>query len=362
METYSTLTELNNGIIQATNAMPMKDLTSDGDSTFEMNRTLFQRAYIPPPNYSNIQIGNMVIQRQALGLNGQQVVINGGNSVPQKKWIGGNRDASQVTTNRRVKTSGAIMANVSGAPVSFKNVVDNNTARDALIRNRGSGYRVPPKVTQNYLMVPSSTNPVSNGPSFYRIIAAGFSAVTHGGATDLQINDGTSTAVGLLPGLYYGPMPVVNRVKGVGRSYSLVTVSNTGTITYQSFDLFGDNTYAAANNMASTLNALPTNTLVIVYTYDEPQSYISTALITAMKNCGASTNFGPSAHKSNASQGTGIINYRGAYVLVGKTGIGLGNGLERYKGADTSNFSGDTAADVDLTISISNGDYTYVSG
>ena len=151
METYSTLTEINNGIIKATNAMPMKDLTSDGDSTFEMNRKLFNRAYVPPPDYSNIQIGTMVIQRKALGLNNHQVVIDGGHSVYQKKWIGGNRDASQVTTNRRVNTSGKIMANVAGLPVAFKNVTDNNTAREALIRTRGSGSRVPPKVTQKYL-------------------------------------------------------------------------------------------------------------------------------------------------------------------------------------------------------------------
>ena len=157
METYSTLTELNNGILNAQNAMPLKDLTSDNESTFAINRKLFNAAYVAPADYSNIKIGNMVIQRRALGLSEKQVVIQGGNSVYQKKWIGGNRDASQVTTNRRVKSTGAITSNVNKLPTAFKNVKDTNTAREHLQRVRSGGSIAPPKKTHNY----------PNAPVFY---------------------------------------------------------------------------------------------------------------------------------------------------------------------------------------------------
>jgi hypothetical protein len=157
METYSTLTELDNGILKFPNAMPLKDLTSDNESTFAMNRKLFNASYIAPVNYSTIKIGNMVIQRKALGLSDHQVVIQGGGSVYQKKWIGGNRDSSQVTTNRRVNSTGAITANVNQLPTSFKNVKDNNTARQHLQRVRSGGSIAPPKTTHNY----------KNAPIFY---------------------------------------------------------------------------------------------------------------------------------------------------------------------------------------------------
>jgi hypothetical protein len=138
MQAY-TKTEINNGISTAKMGMPMKDLTSDNNASFEMNRRLFQKAYIAPNNFAIRQEGKSVIERESLGLSNNQVVIDGPKTFYQKKWIGGNRDASQVAKNRRVNATGAVMSNVNNAPTSFKDIVDNNTAREALRRVRGGG-------------------------------------------------------------------------------------------------------------------------------------------------------------------------------------------------------------------------------
>ena len=128
----------------------MKDLTSDNNASFEMNRRLFQKAYIPKNNFAVKQQGATVIQRETLGLSNNQVVIDGPKTFYQKKWIGGNRDASQVAKNRRVNASGAVMSNVNNAPTSFKDVVDTNTARDALRRVRGGGAANVPQISAKH--------------------------------------------------------------------------------------------------------------------------------------------------------------------------------------------------------------------
>jgi len=75
-------------------------------------------------------------------------------TIPQnlnKKWIGGNRDASQVARNRRVNAIGNGSFNANNQPFSFKTNRDVNVTRDALTRVRGGGSTVPKKVTQKYL-------------------------------------------------------------------------------------------------------------------------------------------------------------------------------------------------------------------
>ena len=138
------LNDMNNAISTAQMGMPMKDLTSDGGSSFGMNRKLFTRTFISPIIKPNIS-GVAIIERNALGLSGKQVIITGPAMPAQKKWIGGNRDASQITTNRRVIQTGKVMANLNNQPTSFVSDIDRNTTRHALSRVRGGGAANVPK-------------------------------------------------------------------------------------------------------------------------------------------------------------------------------------------------------------------------
>lgn len=148
------LNDINNGISTARMGMPMKDSTSDGTASFELNRKLFSRSYINPATQNNTP-GPAIIERSALGLNVNQSIITGPATVMQKKWIGGNRDASQITRNRRVNQFGKVMANLNNQPVSFVSDKDNNTTRHALSRVRGGGAANVPKARANISLTAS---------------------------------------------------------------------------------------------------------------------------------------------------------------------------------------------------------------
>ena len=135
----SSLTALNNGI----GAMPLKDLTSDNNSTFSMSRRLFTKALISPHINQKSINGESIIQRESLGVSNNRVIIDGAKTPLQKKWIGGNRDASSMIARKKMVNT----SNMSTGPQSFVNVVDPNTARQALIRTRAGGARVPLKVS-----------------------------------------------------------------------------------------------------------------------------------------------------------------------------------------------------------------------
>jgi hypothetical protein len=142
--------------------------------------------------------------------------------------------------------------------------------------------------------------------------------------------------------------PIVSIGLGtVARSYTLMTISRiTGAVqTYTPFDVYGSTVQATA--LANLLNSLPSSVIVIITTYDEPENN-SGLLKTAMQNCGASSSYNT------------LLNSRGAYVLVGIPGIGVDNGLERYVGSNIG--GGDPNALVDVRISVSGGNYTYISG
>ncbi len=96
---------MNNGILNSVKAMPMKDITSDGGSSFAMSRIGYVRAL--PTN-------------------------------TVKKWYG-NRDASQITINRRISEIGLGSLNATASPMSYKTTVDTNSARQALNRVRSGG-------------------------------------------------------------------------------------------------------------------------------------------------------------------------------------------------------------------------------
>jgi len=115
---------LNNGQLSGVRAMPQKDSTSDSQSTFEMNRAVYSRTLPtnPAPITSNYMNG--------------------------KKWYG-NRDASQVTANRRTTEVGIGSLNASNKPMSFETHHNFNTTNDALRRVRAGGAVAPAKKGAN---------------------------------------------------------------------------------------------------------------------------------------------------------------------------------------------------------------------
>ena len=127
------LQPINNAVLGGERAMPMKDITSDGTSSFALNRMAFAR----------------------------RGAVEQGSS-PENKWVGGNRDASNVIAKKRIQyiANGSLNAQPLYSDVqklSFTTKTDQNTQRDALHRTRSGGSRVPAKVTHKY------TNP----PVFY---------------------------------------------------------------------------------------------------------------------------------------------------------------------------------------------------
>ena len=111
--------DINNGTLSHQNAMPQKDLTSDGAASFPIGRHVY---------IETATAANSMTQTQKIA----------------KKWYG-NRDSSTVTANRRNRSIGLGSINEADTPLSFTTTVDTNTARQARIRTRNSGYIVPPK-------------------------------------------------------------------------------------------------------------------------------------------------------------------------------------------------------------------------
>lgn len=124
----------NNAVLHTIKAMPRKDSTSDGTGYFSNARHEYCET-VSTPN---------TVQEKL-----------------QKKWYG-NRDASQIISNRRVHEIGVGSLNANKNPMAFMNKNDTNSRVDALARVRGGGYVVPPKVTNRpgTSGVPIATEPI----------------------------------------------------------------------------------------------------------------------------------------------------------------------------------------------------------
>ena len=122
------LKESNNGILNSIKAMPFKDITSDGNSSFAMSRKDYTKTIQPIPTPNSVLL--------------------------HKKWFG-NKDASQVTANRRINEVGNGSLNAKNIAMSFKNIVDNNTQRQALTRVRNAGSAAPAKKFHKYNNAPA---------------------------------------------------------------------------------------------------------------------------------------------------------------------------------------------------------------
>lgn len=111
-----TLRRINNGILDTSKAMPLKDNTSNNDSSFALNRNALQR--------TSTVIGN------------------------NKKWYGNSttRDSSSIVRSKHLQSAMSTM-NSNKSKMAFTNIGDSNTQRQALGRVRNSGFTVPPKTT-----------------------------------------------------------------------------------------------------------------------------------------------------------------------------------------------------------------------
>jgi hypothetical protein len=113
------LNSINNGITNAPKGMPLKDLTSDNNSSFAMGRM----------SYSKIT-----------------ETITTDTQKTQKKWFG-SHDSSDVVQRRKLNAIGKNSLNVIANPSSFTNTNNTNDARQALAKTRKSGGGIPKKVT-----------------------------------------------------------------------------------------------------------------------------------------------------------------------------------------------------------------------
>jgi hypothetical protein len=337
---------INNNTLNFKNAMPLKNLTSNNEQSSEIDRKLFNKAFQTTVS-SSLQNGNSIIQRESPAIQ-HGYVVDGPKTLLQKKWIGGNRDASQTTLRRRMNTTGQTIQ--TSGPVSFNAGNDNNPRIQALARVRGGGSRVPLKVANrltNYQLE----------PKYYRVISAGLAAISN-----LLVNINGFSANGVSPGFYsYTPNNSVgtaiasSSLSSFVRSYNVMTINRiNGETTVTNYDVFGG---TGATPLTNYLNSLTSSVIVIIATFDEPKSAGMSAplpadLIAAVKRCGGSSSFG--------STPSGFINYRSAYLLLGIPGIGTGNGIQRYVGDLFTN--GDPDAAIDLRFSVLNGEYTYISG
>ena len=119
MEPY-TIQDINNKELAFPKAMPLKDSTSDGTSSFGMGR----RTYLNM--FSNLQTTNA--QKDA------------------KKWFGGsNRDASAITEKRRNSEMGKGTMNLEENGLSFCKGDDYNYVNRRIRYTRSAGAAVPPK-------------------------------------------------------------------------------------------------------------------------------------------------------------------------------------------------------------------------
>lgn len=140
--------EINNGILSFVRSMPMKELTSDNDASFSLGRHTFSR--INAPSSLTRVVGNKTIERKALGLGDHQVIIDAPKTTLQKRWIGGNHDASDIIAKKRNRAIGQSL-NPTATNQSFGSQRDVNVQRRALQRTRSQGSVAPVKKTHKYM-------------------------------------------------------------------------------------------------------------------------------------------------------------------------------------------------------------------
>jgi hypothetical protein len=111
---------LNNGTTDVLKGMPLKDLSSDNNSSFAMSRRRYGRALQLTTPTNDVYL--------------------------EKKWYAP-RDGASVIEKRKNSAIGIGTFNANSETMSFTNIQDNNATRQALTRTRNAGSVVPKKVT-----------------------------------------------------------------------------------------------------------------------------------------------------------------------------------------------------------------------
>lgn len=135
---------------------------------------------------------------------------------------------------------------------------------------------------------------------------------------------------------------------GFARSYNLIKIDkSTDNIVYTAtFDVHSgvQGNTAVAIQLANELNSTPPGQYIILYTHDEPSyNRLTPELAQAIYNCGG----------SSAIYGSSKFAYRSAYILIGESGIGEGNGIELYKGKQNVTDINGTEGDPDAYLEVS---------
>lgn len=202
--------------------------------------------------------------------------------------------------------------------------VNNINARGLSIYNTAGDLVLDAGATLN-----SQVSPAGIGLRTFRVVSMGYE----------------STTQPVYAGLYNAETQALLSSPGV--MYNVVRISrSTGVATVVgAYNTLGNP--AAGTAMANALAALGSDQIVVVYSFDEPQSAgvrLQTDLATQMYRCGA----------SRAVYGSPDFAARSAYVLIGIPGCGEGNGAEGYQ-------SGTVNAWVDMAFTIMNGNIVGVS-
>jgi hypothetical protein len=135
--------DLNNAVLSGQDAMPMKDSTSDGSSTFSMLRRRFSSTYTTAvPAQNNQQQRLATVGYPSRHLSTVNFVAKTG---PSRVT-----DNSDVIARRKAAAVGAGSMNASGGPMSFVSSTNPSVVTDARVRARYGGSAVPKKVTQKY--------------------------------------------------------------------------------------------------------------------------------------------------------------------------------------------------------------------
>ena len=141
------------------------------------------------------------------------------------------------------------------------------------------------------------------------------------GNVDIATNPVNNISGHLAGGLH--KIDTGEQLVSVTKGYTLIKIRrDDGKVIYsKTFDVATDVRHAQA--LATALNETSSDYIVVVTTYDEPQSNrLTFELLDAMYRCGASTEIFGNAEFRKSS----------AYILIGIPGVGKGGGMEAYAG------------------------------